>query len=145
MKTADRILIALLVLCVQAAATKADENGPTVDGPNLADGGPVVDGPRLDRPGLEMGARYWYSSARNDYSYYGDTTTSMLVSRLSYDGMTASSGELYFRGDVAWGFFIKGFIGGGTIGGGHLTDEDFCQTARKVDPRSASNFDPSIA
>ena len=47
------------------------------------------------------------------------------MSRLTYDQLTASSGEFYFRGDIPWGLFVKGFIGGGSVGGGRLTDEDF--------------------
>jgi hypothetical protein len=105
---AKRVLIALLALGVPMAAARADDNDST-----------------LDRAGFEVGGRFWYSSARNGYNYYGDATTSMLVSRLTYDGLPASSGELYFRGDVTWGLFIKGFIGAGVISGGHLIDEDF--------------------
>jgi outer membrane protease len=81
--------------------------------------------PALDRAGLEVGGRYWYSTGRIGYNYYGDTTTSLLVSRLTYDQLTANSGEVYARGDTPWGFFVKGFIGAGSISGGHLTDEDF--------------------
>jgi hypothetical protein len=62
---------------------------------------------------------------RNAYNYYGDTTTSLLVSRLTYDQLTANSGEFYFRGDLPWGFFLKGFIGAGSISGARLLDEDF--------------------
>jgi hypothetical protein len=82
-------------------------------------------GSDLASPGFELGARYWYSMGRNGYNYYGDTTTSLLVSRLTYDQLTANSGELYFRGDIPLGFFLKGFIGGGSIGNGKLLDEDF--------------------
>src|SRR5579864_8444562 len=77
----------------------------------------------------DFGARYWYSSAKNGYNYYADTTTSLLVSRLNYQGMTANSGEGYFRVDGASGLltgvFLKGYVGGGSISGGNLIDEDF--------------------
>ena len=101
------LLIALMVALAPAAAVA--EDGPT----------------GLERAGFELGARYWYSVGRNGYDYYADTTTALLVSRLTYGQLTASSGELYFRGDVPWGFFIKGFVGAGSIGGGSLIDEDF--------------------
>jgi hypothetical protein len=77
----------------------------------------------------DFGARYWYSSAKNGYNYYADTTGSLLVSRLTYQGMTANSGEGYFRLDGSngplTGFFLKGYIGGGSISNGNLIDEDF--------------------
>jgi hypothetical protein len=77
----------------------------------------------------DVGARYWYSSAKNGYNFYADTTTSSLVSRLTYQGMTANSGEGYFRVDgssgLLTGFFLKGYAGGGVISGGNLIDEDF--------------------
>ena len=38
---------------------------------------------------------------------------------------TANAGELDFRGDAKWGFFVKGFVGAGGISGGRLTDADF--------------------
>jgi len=79
----------------------------------------------LDRPGVELGGRYWYSTGRIGYGYYGDTTTSLLVSRLTYEQLNANSGEIYVRGDTPWGIFAKGMIGAGSIGGGRLIDEDF--------------------
>ena len=81
--------------------------------------------PSLDQSGFEVGARYWGSWGQNGYNYYGDTTTSLLVSRLTYKNLMANSGEVYFRGDVSWGGFVKGFIGGGGINSGQLLDEDF--------------------
>lgn len=82
-------------------------------------------GPGLDRAGFEFGARYWYSTGRIGYDYYGDTTTAFLVSRLTYDQLAGNAGELYLRGDTAWGIFVKGLIGAGSISGGRLLDEDF--------------------
>jgi len=87
--------------------------------------GTLVDDGTLDRSGLELGARYWYSTGRIGYGYYGDTTTSLLVSRLTYDQLSANSGEIYVRGDTPWGIFARGMIGVGSIGGGRLIDEDF--------------------
>src|SRR5262249_54194984 len=37
----------------------------------------------------------------------------------------ANSGEVYFRGGLKWGLFVKGFAGAGAISGGTLIDEDF--------------------
>ena len=105
----DLLLISLIVAVAPTAAATAEEDGPV----------------GLARPGFEFGARYWYSVGRNGYDYYADTTTSLLVSRLTYDKLAASSGEIYFRGDVTWGFFLKGVIGAGHSGGGNLRDEDF--------------------
>jgi outer membrane protease len=101
-------MMAFAAAWMPVAVARADE--PTAD---------------LGRPGFEVGGRYWYSIGRIGYNYYGDTTTSLLVSRLTYDQLTANAGELYFRGDTSWGLFLKGFIGAGAVGSGRLTDEDF--------------------
>ncbi|WP_369674637.1 hypothetical protein, partial [Enterococcus faecium] len=74
---------------------------------------------------FELGSRYWYSTGRNAYNYYADPTSASLVSRLTYDGLTAHSGEMFFRADTALGIFAKGTIGAGAIAGGRLSDEDF--------------------
>jgi len=121
---ARELLIALLVACVPLGAALADETGAG-----------------LDRSGFEVGGRYWYSVGRIGYDYYGDTTTTFPpVSRLTYDELTGNAGELYFRGDVAWGFFIKGFVGAGGISGGRLLDEDFPPL---TSPYSATTSDAS--
>lgn len=89
---------------------------------------------------LEGGLRYWYSTARNAYGYYADTTDAQLVSRLSYDGLSAHAGELTFRGDFVSGalrgVFVKGFVGGGGITGGNLFDEDLPPV---IDPYSRTS------
>jgi outer membrane protease len=109
MKKAFAPLKALLILLVLSAPVEADESHPNP----------------LDQSGWEIGARYWYSTGRNGYNYYGDTTSSLLVSRLIYDGLTAHSGEVYFRSDLPSRVFVKGFVGAGSIGDGTLIDEDF--------------------
>jgi len=106
MMTKQLVLMALLAGCAPLSAAGADDG-------------------TLDHAGLELGGRYWYSTGRIGYGYYGDTTTSLLVSRLTYDQLTANSGEIYARGDTPWGIFIKGFAGLGAIAGGRLIDEDF--------------------
>ncbi len=104
---ARHLLIAIMVALVPAAA--AAQEGAT----------------GLERAGFEFGARYWYSVGRNGYDYYADTTTALLVSRLTYSNLAASSGEFYFRGDIPLGIFVKGFIGAGGGSSGRLIDEDF--------------------
>jgi hypothetical protein len=81
--------------------------------------------PVPDRPwAWEMGARYWYSTGTGAKDLF-DNTGGLLISRLTYDDLTAHSGEIFFRGQHASGLFLKGYVGVGTIGGGSLTDEDF--------------------
>jgi tetratricopeptide (TPR) repeat protein len=104
---------------------------------------------KAPEPGLpfyafEGGVRYWFSSGKNGYTYYADPTPSNQVSRLTYSGLTAHSGEAYFRFDGLDGplanVFLKGYIGGGKIVGGKLYDEDFPPF---VDPYSKTSSDTS--
>jgi hypothetical protein len=115
-----------LIGCVALAVAFAARSASAADIP----GGAPVYTPAPPPAWLwDFGARYWYSSAKNGYNYYGDTTTSLLVSRLTYQGMTANSGEAYFRLDGSsgplTGVFLKGYAGGGVIFSGNLIDEDF--------------------
>ena len=48
----------------------------------------------------------------------------VLASRLTYDS-NARSGEVFGRIDTPANLFVKGFIGGGDLGSGHLNDEDW--------------------
>ena len=93
---------------------------------------------------IESGLRYWFSSAKNRYSYFADPTPTMEVSRLSYVGLTGHSGEAFFRIDALDGplanVFLKGYLGGGRIAGGKLYDEDFSPF---VDPYSKTSSDAS--
>ena len=79
--------------------------------------------------GLEFGARYWYSWGRHKYDLgherHGAASRHSLVSRLTYDDVTASTGELTARLTTPWNVFAAGFIGGGSVTGGHMNDEDF--------------------
>lgn len=85
--------------------------------------------PALQRFGIEMGARYWYSWGRHKYDLGQETTgpapSYSLVSRLTYDDLTASTGELTARITAPSNIFAKGFIGGGSITDGHMNDEDY--------------------
>ncbi len=78
---------------------------------------------------VEAGMRYWRSNGKDAYNYYADPTPTLEVSRLSYEGMAANSGEMFFRVDAASGplsnFFVKGYFGLGGIKSGNLYDEDF--------------------
>jgi opacity protein-like surface antigen len=78
---------------------------------------------------IEGGVRYWGSWSRFQKDlggFVGDVLpASANVSRLTYDGMQANSGELFARVDNSSGIFVKGFIGGGGIAGGHMNDEDW--------------------
>jgi opacity protein-like surface antigen len=76
---------------------------------------------------VEIGSRVWYSSGRfqKDLGSRDDLTHSNnLISRLTYDN-TAVSGELFGRIDGVSNIFVKGFLGGGSLLGGKLHDEDW--------------------
>lgn len=75
---------------------------------------------------FEVGGRYWASTgklAKNLYDVFG--LSQSVVSRLTYRGLTANSGEVYARADNISGIFVKGYAGLGGIGKGSLNDEDF--------------------
>jgi hypothetical protein len=90
----------------------------------------------------DVGLRYWPSTGKISYNYYADTTTTLPVSRLSYGGLKANSGEVFFRVDAASGplsnFFLKGSFGFGLTKNGNLVDEDF---APITDPYSRTQSD----
>jgi opacity protein-like surface antigen len=75
---------------------------------------------------FETAARYWVSSGRfqKDLPAFTNSKTS-LISRLTYDGLSAQSGEAFGRLDSPWQFFLKGFAGLGRVDGGKLHDEDW--------------------
>jgi outer membrane protease len=85
---------------------------------------------------VEVGGRYWASSgklAKNLYDVFG--VSQSVVSRLTYSGLTANSGEVYARADTISGIFVKGYAGLGGIGKGSLDDEDF---PPGIDPYSST-------
>lgn len=49
----------------------------------------------------------------------------VLVSRLTFNNLKAIAGETYARADHNSGFFVKGYLGAGSVINGELTDEDF--------------------
>lgn len=73
---------------------------------------------------IEVGARYWYNSDRFQWDNAG-AVGGLVQSRLTYDDRKTHAGELFGRVDSPWGTFVKGFIGGGTTGSGHMNDEDW--------------------
>jgi opacity protein-like surface antigen len=73
---------------------------------------------------FEVGARYWYSTGKYKLDLFAPGGSAQ-VSRLTYDNLTASSAEAFFRADVTRSFFVKGIVGGGSVTGGKMNDEDF--------------------
>jgi opacity protein-like surface antigen/outer membrane protease len=88
---------------------------------------PLTSAPRLTSGWVfETGGRYWYSSGRFQKDLpSGATSSTSLISRLTYDDLTGHSGELFARLDTPINVFLKGFIGGGKISGGKMNDEDW--------------------
>ncbi|MCL2429102.1 MAG: outer membrane beta-barrel protein, partial [Alphaproteobacteria bacterium] len=78
---------------------------------------------------IEGGGRYWYSSGRFQKDLApglrGAQNPTSNLSRLTWDNLTANSGEGFARVDTPWNFFVKGFAGGGNINGGKINDEDW--------------------
>jgi hypothetical protein len=104
-----RLAIALAASMVSAAAGRAadwsyrPEQAPTYTG--------------------EFGLRFWYGSATTAKNLYDDTGA-ILVSRLTYAGLSIFAAELYGRFDYDRGWFAKGYAGGGGYRKGTLKDED---------------------
>jgi opacity protein-like surface antigen len=74
---------------------------------------------------IEGGGRYWYSWGRFQKDLPGGPNDKSLISRLTYDDMTANAGEGFARIDTPYNFFVKGFYGGGSLTGGKMNDEDW--------------------
>ena len=85
--------------------------------------------PALHRFGLDLGSRYWHSWGRHKYDLGLGTSDPVvsysLVSRLTYDDVEASTGEMTARVSAPWSLFAKGLLGAGAIHNGHMNDEDF--------------------
>ena len=80
----------------------------------------------LGKYGIEWqsGLRYWQSFGKHTYNL-ADDTGNRPVSRLTWDKVEAQAAETFFRADHYSGLFLKGHLGGGTINGGKLKDEDY--------------------
>jgi len=74
---------------------------------------------------VEVGARLWFSSGREQEGLLFSPPPTAFVSNLNYTGMDAISGETFARVDHSSGFFVKGNLGAGGFNKGQLNDEDF--------------------
>jgi outer membrane protease len=72
----------------------------------------------------DFGLRFWYGKSNTAKNLY-DTSGAVLVSRLTYGDLSIFAGEAYGRFDLDRRWFLKGYIGGGTLRKGNLKDEDF--------------------
>ncbi len=85
---------------------------------------------------IAFGTRYWIGMGTTAKDLY-DTTGSTVLSRLTYDGLTTHSGEVF--GEIERSsFFLKGIAGLGAVVGGNLKDEDFPPVTT---PYSSTNSD----
>lgn len=92
----------------------------------------------------EFGGRYWFSSGRTQFDLY-DPTGTVALSRLTYTGLQAQSGEAFGRLEHLTGFFIKGYAGGGAITTGNLQDEDFPPAVVPYSSTSSDQRDGRLA
>jgi opacity protein-like surface antigen len=78
---------------------------------------------------VEVGGRYWYSTGQFQLDLApgltGAQNPTTEISRLTWDKLTGHSGEVFGRLDSPFNVFAKGFVGGGTLTGGKITDEDW--------------------
>jgi opacity protein-like surface antigen len=92
---------------------------------DLAVKAPIVKAsPEISPWSFEFGSRYWFSSGKYKKDLFAPGGSPQL-SRLTYDDLTGHSAEAFWRVDHASGLFLKGYVGGGSIIGGKLNDEDF--------------------
>jgi outer membrane protease len=93
---------------------------------------------------FEGGGRYWYSWGRFQKDLPGSRANDkFLISRLTYDNTTANTGEFYGRIDTPFKVFVQGYVGGGSINGGRLNDEDWALIFNN--PVAYSNTVSSVA
>jgi opacity protein-like surface antigen/outer membrane protease len=78
---------------------------------------------------FEGGGRYFGSWGRFQKDLgngaFNGPLSATSISRLIYDDMQTNSGEFFARVDTPWNVFVKGFVGAGSFGNGHMNDEDF--------------------
>jgi opacity protein-like surface antigen len=129
--------LAVMAATEASAGYPYDEPSP-FDAPPPAASAPAPDGwvrpgspqaafpTRRVRPiyAIETGTRIWFSSGKFGYKLF-DVPGSPQLSQLDYTGLTGQSAEAFARFDAGNGFFVKGYLGGGSISGGKLHDQDF--------------------
>jgi len=75
------------------------------------------------------GARVWFSSGKFQWDNSAvpsiPADPRVLESRLTYDGLSGVSEELFGRLDSPWNVFVKGNVGIGGFDRGHVNDEDW--------------------
>ncbi|ARN81338.1 outer membrane protein [Methylocystis bryophila] len=136
------LLLASALVCASPSAQAADLALPA-----------LKDAPVFKAPlpfELEFGARYFYSTGYYRGDLFDAEQTAAKVSRLTYGNLDAHAAESFFRLDHETGLFLKGYLGGGSIVGGHLSDEDFpphvhdegeaSPYSKTVDPQSGGSL-----
>jgi opacity protein-like surface antigen len=73
---------------------------------------------------IEAGSRYWLSSGRKQLDLAG-SQANLLLSRLTFEGVTGQNIEAFARLDHRNGMFLKGRFGLGDLYNGRFYDEDF--------------------
>jgi hypothetical protein len=75
---------------------------------------------------LELGGRYWASGGSLAKSLFDlPQSSGGMVSRLTYDGLSTHTAEVFARLDHGSGLLLKGHFGYGHLRKGSLNDEDF--------------------
>ena len=133
------VAIAIAVATAPMSASAADK--PLIP-PLLTKAAPVPDvGYFAPQPApayqLDFAARYWYGNSKTSKNLYDlPSSSSNMISRLTYNHLNTHAGELFGRVGFTNGWFVKGYVGAGGIAKGSLTDEDF---PPGIDPYSSTN------
>ncbi len=106
------------------ASLAATAGGLPATTSQAADWRPVWASPEVPSYQTSLGVRYWYGWAKTGKDLF-DTTGSALVSRLTYDKLNSHAAEIFGRFEHSYGWYVKGFAGGGALVNGTLKDEDF--------------------
>ena len=74
----------------------------------------------------EFGARYWFGTGKTSKNLYGPPSVyNGLISRLTYNSFWVNAGEFDWRVAFSNGWFIKGYIGGGSVHAGAIAGRGF--------------------